>query len=47
MQTARKWTYQEVQGFAEWESARKEGKLGAPVKFETVDDLESWLHEHK
>lgn len=47
MQATRKWTYTEVQGFAEWDKARKEGKLGSPVRFETVKQLESWLHEQK
>ena len=45
--TTRKWTFEEVKGFSEWDKKRKEGKLGTPVRFETVDELESWLHEQK
>ncbi|MEX0862693.1 hypothetical protein [Nitrosopumilus sp.] len=42
--TARKWTFDEVKGFSEWDQSRKEGKLGVPVKFDTVEKLESWLN---
>ena len=45
MQATRKWTMTEVQGFAKWDSDRKSGKLGLPKHFDTVDALESWLHE--
>ncbi len=47
MATTRKWTFSEVKGFSEWDKKRKDGKLGAPVRFETVNELESWLHEQK
>ncbi len=43
----RKWNFEEVQGFKEWDQKRKEGVLGQPVRFETVSELESWLHAHK
>lgn len=45
--TTRKWTFEEVKGFSEWDKKRKDGKLGVPVRFETVSELESWLHEQK
>jgi hypothetical protein len=44
MQTARKWTVQEVNAFGEWNDKRKNGQLGAPMHFKTVDDLVSWLN---
>jgi len=47
METARKWTMTEVQGFAKWDADRKSGKLGTPMHFETVEELESWLHDKK
>lgn len=47
MAATRKWTFAEVQGFSEWDKQRKDGKLGAPVRFKSVDELESWLHEHQ
>jgi len=47
MATTRKWTFTEVKGFSEWDKERKDGKLGVPVRFETVNELESWLHEQK
>ena len=42
-----KWTLSEVIGFAKWDKERKNGKLGTPVRFQTVNELESWLHEQK
>ena len=47
MSTTLKWTLAEVVSFAKWDKERKEGKLGIPVRFETVNELESWLHEQK
>ena len=38
-----KWTLEECVGFAEFDKARKEGKLGEVVNFGTVPELEKWL----
>jgi len=47
MATTRKWTFEEVKGFSEWDKKRKDGSLGVPARFESVDKLESWLHAKK
>lgn len=47
MAATRKWTFDEVKGFSEWDQARKDGKLGSPVRFDTVNELESWLNAKK
>ncbi len=39
------WTMDELQGFVKWDKDRKAGKLGVPKHFETVKELETWLHE--
>ena len=41
------WTLAEVVAFAKWDKERKEGKLGTPISFETVNELESYLHDQK
>ena len=43
-QVSRKWTVDEVKGFSKWEQARNDDQLGAPVTFNTVDELMDWLH---
>jgi len=46
-QTVRKWTVEEVKAFSDWDKKRKSGQLGAPMRFNTVDELMKWLHAKK
>lgn len=40
-----KWTVTEMSGFLKWDEKRKNGELGIPVCFATVNELERWLYK--